>query len=222
MSKPKAAKDKKNGRMPRMRQVPTTLQVVPPVTNRVYLPFVGYGTFTEGAAKAGNYAQYRLNSIYDPDFTGVGATAIGYTMLSAGYALFRVLRCRVILRIHQTTTGASTVGLLPGLNSTYTSVISLWEAEPNSRSKIIQGNVGGARSIGEFDVTYDLAKIAGVTAEQYRTDFDFTHGSGSNPDRNLYVAVFGVGNSTSVQTYNFSIRLIYEVEASQPLQSLTA
>ncbi len=223
MTKPTATKEKKSGRMARVRAIPSTLQIVPPQSNRVYLSYVGYGTFTEGAAKAGNYSAYRLNSIYDPDSTGVGSSAIGYAMLSSGYGLFRVMRTRVILRIfHSTTTGTSTVGLLPGLNSTYTSVISLWEGEPNARSKAIQGNTGGARGIAEFDVTYDLAKMAGVTAEQYRTDFDFSHLAGSNPARNMYVAVFGVGNSSSVQTYNYSIRIIYEVEASQPLQTLTA
>jgi hypothetical protein len=202
--------------------MPTALQIVPTAFSRIYPAYVGYGSFTEAAAKVGGFSTYRLNSIYDPDFSGVGSTAIGYTTLATAYALFRIVRARVVVRIFLTSTGAGTVGVLPGLNSSYTSVISTWEAQPNAHSKFVQGNTGGARSVGEFDITYDLAKIAGVTTSQYKTDFDFSHLAGSNPAKSLFVSVFGVGNSTAVQSFSWSIRIVYEVEASQPLQTLTS
>ncbi len=206
----------------RTRGVPQTLQIVPPAYTKVYPAFVHYGTLTEPAAKAGNFHTFRLNSLYDPDFTGVGSTAIGYTNLSAMYGLFRVRRVRVVLRGSLTTTGAATIGFITGLSSTYTSVISLWEAEPNCRSKIVQGNVGGARAIAEFNTTIDLPRVCGLRHSEFDADMDFTHLVGSNPVKPVYLAVFVVGNSASVQTMNFSLRLVFETEVSQPLQTLTA
>jgi len=214
--KPKAKKPRGAGR------IPTTLQVVPQAFSKVFLTYVAKGTLTEPAASTGNFNTFRLNSVYDPDFTGVGTTAIGFANLSTMYGLYRVLRARVIARVFLTTTGCATAGLLPGLNSTYTSNLSLWEGQPHATSKMIQANVGGARAIADFDVTYDLPKLCGVTPSQYRTDMDFSHLSGSNPTKSVFVSVYYLGNAPAVQLAGYTIRIIYEVELSQPLQTLTA
>jgi hypothetical protein len=198
------------------------LQVVAPATNRVFLAYVSGPVLTEAAAATGTYYTYRLNSIYDPDFTGVGTTAIGYSNFSTMYGLYRVRSVRVIARFCLTTTGVATVGLIAGLNSTYGSNLFLWEAQPNTVSKLIQGNVGGARSVAEFDVTYNLPRICGLTPSQYFNETDFTHLVGSNPVKSVYLSAFMRGNSGSAQTVTPVIRLIYEVEMSQPLQALTA
>jgi len=199
-----------------------TLQVLPPAFKRSYLTYSDYRTMTEAAANTGSIWAYRLNSIFDPDSAGAGTTAMGYTALTGLYQTFRVVKTRVILRAGLTTTGNATIGLIPGLTAIGPANLNYACAEPNVRSKVVQGNVGGARSIAEIDVTYDLAKISGLTKQQYQTDMDFSHAAGSNPARNLYVQVFFVGMSAAVQTIFWNIRLVYEVEVSNPYPAVSS
>ncbi len=212
----------KRSRKGKARSMPSTLAVLPAAFRRSYLTYHALGTLTEPAASTGGIYQFRLNSVYDPDFTGVGSTAMGYVALTGLYNMFRVVRVRAIVRLALSTTGQAVVGMLPGLNSTVTSTYRLLEAEPNASSKFIQGNVGGGHSVAEFNVVYSLPKVCGVTRAQYMTDFDFAHTAGSNPSKPVYLTVFIAGNSGAAQTMVFNVRLIYEVEISQPLQSVTA
>jgi len=202
--------------------IPSTLQVVPPAFRKVFMAYHALGTVTEAAASTGGIYQFRLNSVYDPDYTGVGTTAMGYTAVSGLYSLFRVVRARVVARLSLNTTGQAVVGILPGLNSTLTATYHMLEAEPNASSRVVQGNVGGAHAIAEFNTVYQLSKICGVTNSQYMDDFDFAHPSAGNPLKSVYLNVFMAGNSGAAQTMIYNVRIIYEVELSQPLQNVTA
>lgn len=180
------------------------------------------GTITEPAASTGGIYQFRLNSIYDPDYTGVGTTANGYTALSALFSLFRVARVRVVVRLSLSTSGQAVVGMLAGLNSTVTSNYQMLEVEPNAVSKVIQGNTGGARSVAEFNRSFTLPKVCGITKAQFMNDMDFAHPTGSNPAKSIYLTVFIAGNSAAAQTMIYNVRLIYEVEVSNPYQAVLA
>ncbi len=201
--------------------MPTTLQLLPPAFKRVFCAYKWLGTMTEPAASTGYIQQFRLNSLYDPDYTGVGSAAIGYASLTSMYSLFRVVRARAIVRFAMSTSGTASVGMLPGLNPTVTSTFNYLEAEPNSVSAMIQGNTGGGHSIATFNRVFDLPKVCGVTPTQYNTDFDFAHSTGSNPGKSVYLTVFLAGNSGTAQAVIVNVRLVFEVEVSQPLQSLT-
>lgn len=220
--KGKKSKQKVNGGHPgRSFGVPPTARLLPSDFKQMNFAYVGQGVLTEAAAATGTHYTWRLNSLYDPDFTGVGSTVMGWTQISAAYGLFRVLAVRVIVHFYNASAAQSTVGLLPGLNSTYTSDYLRWEAEPNCSSTMIQGNTGGARSMAVFDRTYDLPKIAGLSRKQYMTDMDFTHSTGANPARGLFVSCYMRGMSGTAQSVGYVIRLIYRTEVSQPLQTLT-
>ncbi len=221
--KKRGANGSKNARKSkRGKAMPSALQILPRAFKRTYLAYVDGGDLIESAAGAGTYITYRLNSVYDPNFTGVGTTAVGYTDLSTMFGLFRVVRARVILRWYLVSNGVATVGFLPGPNSTFTSSLIRWECQPNAMSALIQGNTGGARSVATFDRIFDLAQLAGLTAKQYQTDMDFAHLAGANPARGIYGTVYFVGRSASALTAGFSIRIIYELEVSNPLQTLTS
>jgi hypothetical protein len=202
--------------------MPSALQILPQAFKRTYLAYVDGGDLIESAAGAGNYITYRLNSVYDPNFTGVGTTAVGFTDLSTMFGIFRVVRTRVIIRWWLVSNGVATVGFLPGPNSTYTSSLVRWECQPHAMSALIQGNTGGARCVATFDRVFDLAQLAGLTTKQYQTDMDFAHSASTNPARGIYGSVYFVGRSAAALTAGFSIRLIYELEVSNPLQTLTA
>jgi hypothetical protein len=198
--------------------IPSTLQVVPSAFKRAFFAYSDYRTLTEGAANLGGAWAYRLNSIYDPDSAGVGTTALGYDAMYRVYSTFRVLRARVILSMGLTTSGNAMVGIAPGLAAVAPANFNLYPVEPNVTSKMVQGNVGGAKAIAVIDRVIDLPKICGLTKAQYMTDMDFAHAAGSNPVRPVYLTLFMVGLSAAAQTAFWNIRIIYEVELSNPNQ----
>lgn len=220
MKKSNSASKKKN--RTGGRGIPLAIQILPPAFRRSYLGYHALGTLTEPAASTGGIYQFRLNSIYDPDFTGVGTTAQGYTALSTLFGLFRVVRVRVVARLSLSTTGQAVVGLIPSLNSTLTATYRYLESQPLAASKVIQGNVGGGHSVAEFNKVFALPRVCGITPAQYRTDFDFAHSVGSNPSKSVFLTVFLAGNSAAAQTMVYNVRMIYEVEMSQPSVSVVA
>jgi len=58
---------------------------------------------------AGNQATYvyRLNSVFDPDFTGVGGQPAGFDQLKALYGRYRVMACKVRISCASMTSGGS-------------------------------------------------------------------------------------------------------------------
>jgi len=177
----------------------------------------------EPAAVTGNIYQFRLNSVYDPDFTSAGAVAQGYTAHALLYGLFRVYRVRVMVRFYGLSTGTSTIGYVPGLNSTLTANFAYMHAQPFAKSALLQGNTGGAASVHTFNQVIDLAKVAGVTPSQYKNDLDFAHSAGSNPARSIYLTLFMNGHTSgAAQTVGFEVRLVYDVELSQPLDTVVS
>jgi len=187
----------------------------------VFTGFGAIGTIAELSAGSGAIYQFRLNSLYDPDYSGTGSTAQGYTAYSSLYGLFRVLRTRVIVRFYNGTSGNSTVGLLPSLNTTVSSTIGYLMAQPFAMSKVVQSNAGGYHSVASFDTVVDLARVAGVSNSQFMNDFDFTHTTGSNPAKSIYLTLFLAGHSASIQSVGYELRLVHDVELSQPLDTVT-
>jgi hypothetical protein len=214
-----AMSQKKTKRGARKSQIPSTFQLLPPAFTKAFLAYKFLGNITEPGGVA--IQQFRLNSIYDPDYTGTGTVAMGYSGLTTAYGLFRVVRVRVIARFALSTTGTATVGMLAGLNSTVTANYHLLEAEPNAVSRCIQGNAGGLHSIAEFNKVYDLAQVSGITRSQFQADMDFAHGISANPARPIYLTAYIASNNGSTQTAICNIRVIMEVECSQPLQSVS-
>ncbi len=212
---------KSNGPKPQVSTVPPNVRLLPTDFRQMNFAYVGQGVLTEAAAATGTHYTWRINSLYDPDFTGVGSTVMGWTQIANAYGLFRVMAARVIVHFYNITEAQSTCGLLPGLNTTYTSDYLRWEAQPNCISTMIQGHTGGARSLATFDRTFDLPKICGLSRKQYMTDMDFTHSTGANPVRGVFVAAYMRGMAGSAQSVGYTIRIIFHTEVSQPLQTLT-
>ncbi len=204
--------------------IPTTFVPGPPVTRR-YLTYESVLGLTEGAAGAGAFNSYRLNSIYDPDYTGTGTAALGYSTYAYLFGRYRVLGCRVILRFVDATavpSGGQIVGVIFNANGTFTANPLNWPSQPYAHSKILQGTSGGANCVASFNLVPDLAKVAGVTKAQFKQDQDYSATFGSNPVTSLYAHVFLTGKlSSSAETARVEVRLIYDVEFSMPLATIT-
>ena len=66
-------------------------------------------------AATGNQQQFRLNSVFDPDFTGAGHQPRYYDQISPQYSSYRVYRCtfRVVFSTPTTTTCFAIVAIQP-------------------------------------------------------------------------------------------------------------
>jgi hypothetical protein len=201
--------------------MPTTLQLFPPAAKRVYCSYVGTGGLTEAVVNTGAYYQFRLNSVYDPDYTGAGSTAIGFAALANAYSTFRVVRVRVILSMNMVTSGSTVVGFIPSFQTTLTSNYALLEGEPGATTRMLCG-ASGSRSVATFDKVLDMARVACITPQQYMDDMGWAHTNASNPARGLFLTVFMAGNTAStVQSVAYRLRLIYDLEVSTPTLTMT-
>lgn len=195
---------------------------VPPPTQRVLCTFAAQLAIAESAAGSGVNHFFRLNSLYDPDASGVGATAIGYNTWSALFLNYKVRR--VTARIQGTVTGLSTgafasVVVAPlAAQAVVPSNKQTWKLIPGARLVTVANNGVGGKNMVEVIAPMDNAKIARVTKEQYENDMDFSGQVGSNPSRQNYlmISLDSVGSS-SVATLSFNIQITYETEWFNPV-----
>lgn len=186
------------------------------------MTFASSGALAESAAGSGATYFFRLNSVYDPDATGVGTTAIGYTTWSALYLNYKVHS--VTVRIQGTVTGLSAgafanVVLAPvAFQAVVPANKQTWKMIPGAKFQVVSNNSVGGRNMFNLEATYDIAAVARVTKQQYAADMDWSGQVGSNPVRMNYalVAVDGV-NTSSVSTAVFNTQITYLVEWFNPV-----
>lgn len=186
------------------------------------MTFASSGGLAETAAGSGATYFFRLNSVYDPDATGVGASAVGYTTWSALYLNYKVHK--VTVRIQGTVTGLSTgamasIVLAPVPNQPVVPANKqTWKMIPGAKLKTVSNNSVGGVNMYNITSTYDLAAVARVTKQQYENDLDWSGVVGSNPARQTYAmfAVDGV-NTSSVTTAVFNVQITYQVEWFNPV-----
>ena len=199
---------------------PVPRQSVIPASKTV-LTFSTTLALAESAAQAGNYWFYRLNSVYDPDASGVGAVAIGYNTWATLYLNYKVNR--VTLRAQGVVTGLSSgsfgnIVFAPVPNQMVIPANKqTWRVIPRSRLLTVTSEAVGGRNMFTLSSSYDLATVANVTRAQYSSDMDFSGAVGSNPSRQIYLVVtVDSTGSTSAATLVANIQLSYEVEWFNP------
>lgn len=183
----------------------TPYTYVPPQSRTVRLVYSAPSGATETAAAAGGFHFFRLNSAYDVD-TNLGNTAMpAFAEWSSFFTNYRVRRAWV--RFEGMITGGSasgsiaTICLVPNpLQPTLPSAATSWPVQPGAVHRtIVQAAYGGANKV-TFDKRYDMASLFRVTPQQFNTDFDFTATTGSNPARQMYLALTILSNAGSTST----------------------
>lgn len=192
-----------------------------PVVQYVDFAYSSITGLTEPALNVGAIAVYSLSSIYDPDVSGVGTSALGYTAYSGLFTRYRVISARVILNITAATPGPAMVGFMVGPNSNTTSAANLWPVQTNSHQKLISGSTpGGMHGFYSVNRLVDLAKAQAVTRRQFISDLDYSAAFGSNPARQTYLLVTVRGLGSVPGSATFDVRIIYHAELSQPYQAV--
>ncbi len=192
-----------------------------PVSKRVLMTYASSNSWSEAAAGAGYVNFFRLNSVYDPDYTGAGTTAGGFSIWSGTFSNYRVNRVTVRFSGTATTTSGAFVRAvaipLPQLSSLPSNPL-YWQAIPGVDVADVAPNANGGNTLFHLQRTYDLPKVLRITRSQYLDEADYTGTTSGNPTRQVFIALgfFGAG-SASAASAAVLVQITYEVEWFNPL-----
>lgn len=168
-----------------------------------------------GPSTAGFATQrFNLNSIYDPNRTGLGHQPYGHDNLAALYNRYRVIKCDyVISGIALGNTSGNMYSLLAALpsNEEY-GIASVAEAQEHPRCKFITQAPDAALKVLRGSVY--IPSLVGRSKAQYMADDRYQAQFGSSPNElailNVYAGLLNGGFETTQFTLN--ITLTYTVE----------
>lgn len=175
----------------------------------IEFPHVWRGTLSESAAGLGIVNTFRANSLFDPDFTGVGAQPLGFDQWSALYSTYRVISCHYDITFSNGTGGSCVVGVVKTPNSTL-SGSSSWLIERDSVSKTLGPNTGSG-NVTRFTGTLLPWKVLNVTKAQYMMDGRSSSAVTGNPTTLAYLTTYVLGFGT-IASASLLVKLKYRAQ----------
>lgn len=160
--------------------------------------------------------RWRLNSLYDPNYSGGGHQPYGFPQLCGPqgtglYNRYRVLGCSYVLTATSDTANIA-FAALPS-NEIAPPISNVSEARENPMCRYATFNPGGTMRMLKGYV--DIAKLMGRPKQQYLADDNYQAVYNNNPAEVAQLGVFGAGLNDD-PTYNanitYNILLTYTVE----------
>jgi hypothetical protein len=153
---------------------------------------------------------YNLNSVFDPENSGVGHQPRGFDVLAGLYNKYRVHKCRSRIEVRQRAAHGLAGILLPNNSSTALTTADLpMEQSRSTRIPL----TGASQPVTLVDVMYDCAQVLGQTRAQYMANEDTSALVTANPTEGVFSHVFlWQPDSATVLDCEFVHYLTYEVE----------
>lgn len=171
---------------------------------------------TNGVADFGMY-QFRLNSVFDPDYTGDGSQPPYFDRMAQLYNSYRVLSTKYRVRCAYVSGSSTPQCLVAWTGTVATSVNSLQSAlsQTDAKSLVVFSNSDPNVAIQRWAPT---AKYMGVERAEIETDSDYGALISASPSKVAYLNLY-VGNMTGTSTTNSQIltELTFYVEWSNPV-----
>lgn len=183
-----------------------------PIEYRGTLVYSGYLALTPSAGAVSDQV-YRLNSIYDPDYSGTGITVMGYTQVNALYQRYRVLSAKATVQWDNLSSDPATAFLVASPNPTISANINYIQSQRISWTSPISGKGGPTKS---HVVSLPIHKVFGVPALQVKTEHDFAASLGANPANSVYLHAGIYQNGASAGNCNLFVKIEYHVVLSMP------
>lgn len=157
--------------------------------------------------------QFRLNSVFDPNVTGVGHQPYGFDQLAALFAHYRVFKTSWHVAFAPSNDRLHiAVAPVNGSNS-FTSVESLGEF-PAAVSKVM-AYAGGPPCT--FRGSTWLPRLTGATSVQYRTDDRYSAAVTTNPVEAMYHNIVVYNPSGGTVDTSMTVTFMYHVEFYDPV-----
>lgn len=152
--------------------------------------------------------QFRLNSVFDPEYTAAGGQPRYFDQLAGLYGKYRVNCCSMLVTM--TNLGASPVLLCMAAANT-TSVFDILTAEETPfRSRVLNLGGNGALSTGKLYKKFFPRMICGANKTQYKSDDVYSSVITTNPVENIILNVVAeASDHTAALLCCYDFQLIY-------------
>jgi len=159
--------------------------------------------------------RYNLNSIFDPNLTGVGHQPYGHDTLATLYNRYRVIGCSWNISINPYSSALQLVAQ-PSNEILYSTATLCSEARENPRSKfIIQMPGGGNKVLSGYT---SIPSLVGRTKSQYMADDRYQAIFSTSPNEVcvLNMLVGFLDESVASNNVSLNVTLEYTVEVFDP------
>ena len=185
---------------------------------RTVLKYNESKSITSTAGIVNDY-QFRLNSIFDPDYTGGGHQPLGRDQLAGLYNRYRVDKVAVSVTFHKNSESAC-IGHAICANNSSTGFTNPWNAiteQSNVSWKVDSASTAGSVSKVTLKRVFHLNKVTGVSLGKYRDDDRYQADIASNPAEEimLHICNCDILEASSSNTI-MQVNLRYYVEFFDP------
>lgn len=128
---------------------------------------------------------FRINSVFDPDYSGAGSQPVGFDQWAAFYSQYRVERLDWVMKAGNPTSLAESVfSATPNLvNTIDASGANIW-SEPRSVNTILSSNGGWADTLSGTIFPHE---IFGVSRSTYTGEESYSAPTSTNPTNVAYM-----------------------------------
>lgn len=164
-----------------------------------------YKLSTTGSPAIAATQQFRMNSLYDPDYTNTGHQPYYFDQTAAMYSQYHVYACLVEIWAGTPTTGSSIlVAIQPSISPSTPSDAQLGLERPNARCLVV--DAGGATQY--FKKFYRMSNVFGVSQREILEDDTFGANNSGNPTNPAYLNISAIGLDTTVEVVlNINVKL---------------
>lgn len=150
---------------------------------------------------------YRANSLYDPDYTGVGVQPKGFDQLAALYGSYRVRACKLEVDAFNNKNTPLIVGIYASMDPAITVNADDLICEPYVKHKVL-APVGSGTANAKMSLYMSTSRLTGdkVTDDQYESAIS------TNPATPWYWHVVGLDATGSSVNVQYSAKLTFYVD----------
>lgn len=151
--------------------------------------------------------QFRLGSIHDPDFTGVGHQPVGHDQLAALYERYQVWKVDYHIEFaNRSTTENQCVGYRCSDVADISTDRDVNIENGNSEWSLVGYNGNGKKT---FIGSVYIHNIHGVTYKQYMANDDYGAVFGNNPGEDAFLTIFADGMGDDTDPVDAVVELVY-------------
>ncbi len=170
-------------------------------------------TFSPAAGSVSSTV-FRLNSVFDPDYTGVGTSIASYGNIAAIYGRYRVFSAEVYMDWYGIGSANVTVfAVATPVTTLGTGIADIVAQKHVWTSPLSVGGPGVRKALKA--TTW---KIYGATPKQVADEDDYCGLVGGNPNNGTFLHVGVFNPNAGATSAACTLRIIYDVEWSLPLK----
>lgn len=180
-----------------------------PVSLRTQLRYAAVGTMVAAAAGTTAYQTYRMNSLYDPDHTGVGSQPAGFAAAATLYNKYRVVGLHVKISVGNDSGGTVNVVIFQSPSATIPSSFVSCSQQPYGERYLLADQSGGPNVL-QYQKKLTPWSVLGVTKSRYLNDDQFAAAVTTNPTAVSYLNIV-LGGVTIAANCQYQTEIVYDV-----------